>query len=152
LLHSYDVVCIFHVLEHVPDPIYFLSQTKRLLKKDGQVFVEVPNYDDQMKNICAAYNDFQYLRAHLSYFTPGTLTRVFQDAGFSHIQLFGDQKYGILNALRWLKEGKPNLLKYEFDPPQGLEWIDDYYKSELERTLKSYAISALGCVDEQCSK
>jgi hypothetical protein len=100
-----------------------------------------------MKKICEPYNNFQYLRAHLSYFTPSSLTKVFHDAGFSHIQLFGDQKYGILNALRWLREGKPNLLKYEFDSPVGLEWVDDYYKGELEKTLQSYAISALGCVN-----
>jgi SAM-dependent methyltransferase len=146
LLHSYDVVCIFHVLEHVPDPLYFLIQTKQLLKKNGQVLVEVPNYDDYMKKICEPYNNFQYLRAHLSYFTPSILTKVFQDAGFSDVQLFGDQKYGILNALRWLNEGKPNLLKYEFDPPPGLEWVDEYYKSKLESSLMCYAISALGCI------
>jgi SAM-dependent methyltransferase len=146
LLHSYDVVCIFHVLEHVPDPISFLSQTKQLLRENGLVLAEVPNYNDHMKDICLPYNNFSYLRAHLSYFTPDSLANVFQHAGFSDIKLFGDQKYGILNALRWLKEGKPNLLEYEFGSPKGLEWLDDYYKSELEQTLKSYTISALGRV------
>jgi hypothetical protein len=132
------------VLEHVPDPVSFLAQTKQFLRDDGQVLVEVPNFDDYMKTISQPYNNFQYLKAHLSYFTPDSLKSVFQKAGFKDITIGGEQKYGLLNAMRWLNEGKPNLVKYEFDTPQGLEWIDDYYKSELERTLKSYAIFALG--------
>jgi SAM-dependent methyltransferase len=146
LLHAYDVVCLYHVLEHVPNPVNFLAETKQFLRKDGQVLVEVPNYDDYMKKICTEYDSFSYLKAHLSYFSPDSLLKVFQAAGFGTVKIYGDQKYGIFNALRWLKEKKPNLVKYEFDSPAGLEWVDEYYKSELENTLKSYTIFALGTI------
>jgi len=72
------------------------------------------------------------------------LKKVFEEAGFRDVEVYGDQKYSFTNAVRWLNEGKPNLMRYEFDAPQGLKWLDDYYKAELERTLKSYTIYTIG--------
>jgi len=39
---SCDVVHANHVLEHVPDPVRFLSAARRLLKTGGRLVVEVP--------------------------------------------------------------------------------------------------------------
>jgi len=145
LYKRYDYVCIYHVLEHVPDPVSFLASSKDLLRGGGgTVLAEVPNFNDYMKHLSEPYNYFSYLKAHLSYFTPDILKKVFEEAGFRDVEVYGDQKYSFTNAVRWLNEGKPNLMRYEFDAPQGLKWLDDYYKAELERTLKSYTIYAIG--------
>ncbi len=39
----FDVVYSFHVLEHVKDPDFFLRELHRVLKKDGIVYIGVPN-------------------------------------------------------------------------------------------------------------
>lgn len=39
----FDVVTLFHVLEHVPDPFDFLRRIRKLLVKPGHLVVQVPN-------------------------------------------------------------------------------------------------------------
>ena len=39
----YDLVILSHVLEHLTDPIHMLDRLSHVLKKDGHVFIELPN-------------------------------------------------------------------------------------------------------------
>lgn len=39
----FDIIHICHVLEHVREPDKLLVETRRILKKDGLVYIEVPN-------------------------------------------------------------------------------------------------------------
>lgn len=41
---SYDVVTIFHTIEHLPDPLAVLKELHRILRPGGQIFLETPNY------------------------------------------------------------------------------------------------------------
>ena len=41
---SLDVITLWHVLEHVPNPIEIVSKLKKKLKKDGFLFIALPNY------------------------------------------------------------------------------------------------------------
>lgn len=38
-----DIVTLFHVLEHVPDPFRFLRRVRALLERPGHLIVQVPN-------------------------------------------------------------------------------------------------------------
>ncbi len=42
--HSFDVITMWHVLEHVPDLDTQIKELKRLLKSDGTLIIAVPNY------------------------------------------------------------------------------------------------------------
>ncbi len=42
--HSFDVITMWHVLEHVPDLGAQIKELKRLLKADGTLIIAVPNY------------------------------------------------------------------------------------------------------------
>lgn len=42
---SFDVVTLFHVMEHVPDPAPVLAEVARILKPGGRLIVQVPNID-----------------------------------------------------------------------------------------------------------
>jgi len=40
---SFDLVTLWNVLDHDPDPLGFLSEIHRVLKEDGYVFIRTPN-------------------------------------------------------------------------------------------------------------
>lgn len=42
--HSIDFIAAFETIEHVPDPMAYLSELKRVLKPSGRVMVCAPNY------------------------------------------------------------------------------------------------------------
>ena len=41
---QFDVITMWHVMEHVPDVEYQIKQLKRLLKPNGTLIIAVPNY------------------------------------------------------------------------------------------------------------
>ncbi len=40
---QFDILTLFHVLEHMPDPFRYLKTLRNLLKPGGTIFVQVPN-------------------------------------------------------------------------------------------------------------
>ena len=75
LSDRFDLITIFHVLEHVSDPGDFLKQVARLLKPEGILMVQVPNVVE---------NPFDLLIFdHLSHFLPQTLERILVRSGLS---------------------------------------------------------------------
>lgn len=64
-----DVITMFHVLEHMPNPFAVMEKVWALLKPNGYFLVEVPNIeqaDASPSNI--------YFKAHLYYLSAATLT------------------------------------------------------------------------------
>ena len=65
---QFDVVTMFHVLEHMPNPHVVMEKVFGLLNQSGYFLVEVPNIeqaDASPSNI--------YFKAHLYYFSAATL-------------------------------------------------------------------------------
>jgi 2-polyprenyl-3-methyl-5-hydroxy-6-metoxy-1,4-benzoquinol methylase len=64
---KFDKIFMFHVLEHIANPIQFLINLKPLLKVNGKMYIEVPNVDDILiktfKN--DAFKNFYYKKAHI---------------------------------------------------------------------------------------
>lgn len=44
-VNAFDVVCFFQVLEHISDPLNFLTDAAKLLKPMGKLIISVPNQD-----------------------------------------------------------------------------------------------------------
>ena len=43
--NSFDFIIMNHVLEHVFEPVKFLKECKRIIKKGGQIIITTPNFD-----------------------------------------------------------------------------------------------------------
>jgi len=143
MYESYDVVCMFHVLEHMNDPVRFLETASLALKTYGKILIEVPNFNCYIKHVSKSYDDFSYLRQHISYFMDSTLVRVLEKSAFKVEEVLCAQRYSIENALYWASYGKPHLPYYQLKVPAPLEFVDRYYKKALEKDMTADSIIAL---------
>lgn len=87
LAHShngqFDLVSMSHVLEHIPNPVEYLSNLReRYLTPDGWLLIEVPNL--------YAHDSFEI--AHLISFSPHTLRETLKKAGFEIVE---NKKHGL---------------------------------------------------------
>jgi len=105
-----DTVTLFHVLEHIIEPIEFLNRIKSVLCDDGQLIIEVPVKDDILVNL-PSYKKFYYQLAHCTYFTQRTLCGLINKCGFSVCKIKRIQRYSLDNHLHWLIFGKPGKIK-----------------------------------------
>ncbi|PIS47589.1 MAG: hypothetical protein COT17_02715 [Elusimicrobia bacterium CG08_land_8_20_14_0_20_51_18] len=79
---DFDVVTLFDVLEHVPEPFVFLKEVKRLLKSDGLLVLQAPNFDSFMAGLMRENWAWLTPPDHLYHFTPGSLLRLLKAVGF----------------------------------------------------------------------
>lgn len=89
-LERYDIITMWHVLEHFLDPVSTLTKIRHLLKNDGLLIIEVPNLHSLKfmlkKNRWQGGNHPQY---HKSFFTSSTLSRCLKMAGFHNMARLG---------------------------------------------------------------
>jgi 2-polyprenyl-3-methyl-5-hydroxy-6-metoxy-1,4-benzoquinol methylase len=100
--NSFDVITMWHVLEHVTDPKGYLTEIKRILKPDGLLIIAVPNVNDLLMRI--AYRIVKrrriklFLRGekevHLYHFSPKTIKAYLDTTGFECMRLRPD--FGIV--------------------------------------------------------
>lgn len=81
---SFDIITMWDVLEHVPDPMSTLKEVKRILKPGGFLIVNYPRIDDVLAKIFGKKWWF-LLSVHLFYFTPNTLSSYMKKLEFEKI-------------------------------------------------------------------
>ena len=105
---KFDVITMFHVLEHLPDPKSVIKELLNKLKDDGKLIIEVPNEDDALLSLyaCKKFADFTHWSCHLYSFNRKTLKKLLEDTGVkvNYIKLV--QRYGFANHLYWLLRGE----------------------------------------------
>ncbi len=91
---SFDVVTIWHVLEHVSNPKSTIAEIYRLLKPNGLLVIAVPNVDNFLmqtlyrlvKRKELKYFSIEDKELHLYHFSEKTLRVVLESAGFSIVR------------------------------------------------------------------
>ena len=106
---GYNIITMFHVLEHIPDPKSILSELSELLADDGQIIVEVPNADDALLTLyqCGPFSHFTYWSCHLFLYTVKTLEMLFGQVNLKVNYIKQIQRYPLSNHLYWLANGNP---------------------------------------------
>jgi SAM-dependent methyltransferase len=80
---SFDSACMFHVLEHVEEPVALLRRLAKQLTVGGLLVLEVPNIASAMaRRRAEGWGAVQPGNLHITQFTPGTLQSVVERAGF----------------------------------------------------------------------
>lgn len=69
---SRDVLTMFEVIEHLPEPIKFLRRAEMVVKPSGLIYLTTPNFNSLDRRVLGP--DWEVIhREHLTYFTPETL-------------------------------------------------------------------------------
>jgi 2-polyprenyl-3-methyl-5-hydroxy-6-metoxy-1,4-benzoquinol methylase len=79
---KFDLVTIWHVLEHIPDPEGYMLKIRTLLNKGGSLIIEVPNYDSWTRSLTGKYWLGLDLKYHLFFFNKKSLTSILKKYGF----------------------------------------------------------------------
>jgi len=126
-----DIIVAFHVIEHVKNPIEFLYDLLKILRKNGKIFIETPNSNDALIKLynSTAFQNFTYWDNHLVLFNFKSFEYMLSKfTGISYKSL-PVQRYGIANHLYWLTFGEPGgHVHWDF-----LE--SDLIQSEYEKSL-----------------
>jgi len=78
----FDLVTMWHVLEHVVDPAEGLAEIRPLVRPGGTLFIELPNWTSLGRHIRGL--DWKQLKPpeHINFFTPSALAKAVTAAGF----------------------------------------------------------------------
>ncbi len=77
--HRYDVIVLFHVLEHLPDPPATLRLCREMLGDGGRLVVEVP---DLSRALGPTWTERYFHLPHLFDFTSASLDGLLWQTGF----------------------------------------------------------------------
>lgn len=81
--HSFDLITMWDVIEHVPDPQELLRQVRQLLKPGGTLILETQNVDSAFANLLGRRWHHYKHREHLYHFNRSTVREVLGQAGFA---------------------------------------------------------------------
>ena len=109
----FDIISLWHVLEHIPDLNQAIPQLWNLLAEKGTLLIAVPNSDSYdaayFKEYWAAYD----VPRHLHHFTPSTIEPLFRKHRFRMVEqkpMPFDALYIGMLSTRY-QTGKTNYLK-----------------------------------------
>jgi SAM-dependent methyltransferase len=131
-----DLVCCRHTLEHIQPTAEFVSTVRRAIgsRLDTVVFFEVPDMTRVLRELASW--DIYY--EHCSYFTPGSLARLFRACGFEIIDLareFDDQ-YLLIEA-KPVNERSEKLHELEEDIEQAAKDVQ-YFSAHCHDRISQW--------------
>ncbi len=135
---KFDLITLFHVLEHLPNPISVLKNISGKLSENGEIIIESPNSNDALLSLYHSkyFSEFTYWSCHLYIFNEFTLKLIAEKCKFKVNFIKQIQRYPISNHLYWLSYGKPGgHNKFHF---LDSKILNDVYESSL---------ASIGCCD-----
>lgn len=110
---SFDVITLWHVLEHVPDVERQITELKRLVKPGGHIIIAVPNFKSFDAKYYGAFWAAYDAPRHLWHFSKTAIQKLFGSQGIKMIQILPmkfDSFYVSLLSEKY-KTGKMSFVK-----------------------------------------
>jgi len=79
---SYDIVALWDVIEHVPDPIEELKRIREYLRPDGLLVMQTQNVDASLAKILGRKWQHYKQLEHIHHFSPTTMKTALDRSGF----------------------------------------------------------------------
>lgn len=118
----FDVVCMFHVLEHIHSPAAVLRELREHTVVGGMLFVEIPNIESVVARKSGADWKFLDLPNHVGFYSPDHLAKLFGDAGYELVGSDSVSEYFYYRTVLKLRPqtiGMRSLKRLRTGTPQG---------------------------------
>ena len=136
--HSFDVISMWHVLEHVPNLENQIKELKRLLKPTGTILIAVPNFNSfdakYYGKFWAAYD----VPRHLWHFSKTAIKGLFAKEGL-HLQKVLPMKFDAFYVSLLSEKYKTGKMNYFKAISIGLK-SNKYGKENLEYSSHIYVL------------
>lgn len=105
----FDVITLWDVFEHLPNPVETLQEIKKILKADGYLVITTPNSNSWERKIFEQYWVGWEVPRHFNIFSEASIIRLLDAQGFQIEKLISFT--GMLGAIRlsmyyWLQDSK----------------------------------------------
>ena len=107
---SLDVVTLFHVFEHLQNPIEVLGEIAQKLVSGGTIIIEVPQANDALLSLydSNSFKEFTFWSEHLILHTRSSLAKFIEQCDSLELEsIQGFQRYPLANHLYWLAKEMP---------------------------------------------
>lgn len=144
--NKYHLIIMQMVFEHIPDPINFMNAIKEILHPGAYIFIQVPNYNDDVFNLRRTDD------AHLLYLGQQELETFFQKMGFKQIaNVTSGPKWGesinpyILDTKKGFRRFFKKIINKIYSriifpiyaPSINQHWYEDYVSHENGNTIQA---------------
>jgi 2-polyprenyl-3-methyl-5-hydroxy-6-metoxy-1,4-benzoquinol methylase len=75
--NSFDIITMWHVLEHVPNLEEYISELKRLIKANGTIIIAVPNFNSLDANYYGKFWAAYDVPIHFWHFSKTAIAKLF---------------------------------------------------------------------------
>jgi 2-polyprenyl-3-methyl-5-hydroxy-6-metoxy-1,4-benzoquinol methylase len=117
LVERFDVVTLWHVLEHVSTPVQMLRQTRPYVKPGGFVYIAMPNFASLQARLGGEHWIHLDIPRHRIHYTPDTLKYTLALAGYATLWVdhfsIEFNPIGLLQTILNLLRCEPGLI-YSF--------------------------------------
>jgi SAM-dependent methyltransferase len=146
-----DVVTMFHVLEHLPDPIGSLRKARALLKENGLLVLEVPNSDSYLARKDGMSWKFIAFE-HLFYFSEENISGILKRAGYKVLTIkkrnFELSRLNIRKLIRYfVGRGSSRNRFFIKKESSAAGLVNDGFLKSLIRKILIFFIRVLGRED-----
>jgi len=128
----FDVITLWHTLEHVDDPLSTLKEIYRILRKEGLIILEIPNIATYERKIFGRQWWAWEVPRHLYHFSPRTITKFLNKENFKVIKIeYPPSTNNIILSLQ-------NVLLDYF--PEKESWIRSFLDPDKNPKLHCFLI------------
>jgi 2-polyprenyl-3-methyl-5-hydroxy-6-metoxy-1,4-benzoquinol methylase len=99
----FDILHVSEVLEHVPSPVEFMRECRRIIKPEGTMLLSLPNGRSDRQGLLDYWRSFAkppcHASGHIYFFSQKSLYLLARDTGF---EITGSKTYAFKQGLRSL--------------------------------------------------
>ena len=140
---KFDIITLFHVLEHIPYQVKTLKILKKKLRNKGKIIIEVPHAEDFLilQEELKEFKNFTFWSEHLILHTYKSLKTILSKSGFQNINIQYYQRYNFSNHLGWFLKRKPG--GHDFYKKIVSTELNFSYSENLKRLGKTDTLIAI---------